>query len=85
MNKQPCDDFYIGDGFLMKSRQLCLPCTSLREKVIKDLHCGALAGHIGRDKTIEAVREMYYWPRLRKDVTNIVSRCYICQKVKGQT
>ena len=87
VNKQPYDDFYIGDGFLMKSVQLCLPCTSLREKVIRDLRGGGggLAGYLGKDKTIETVRERYYWPRLRRDVTNIVSRCYVCQKAKGQT
>ena len=34
VSKQPCDDFYIHNGFLMKSGQLCLPHTSLREKVI---------------------------------------------------
>ena len=60
MLKQPFDDFYIHNGFLMKSRQLFLPRTSLHEKVIRDLHCGDLASHLGRDKTIESVKVGYY-------------------------
>ena len=56
MLKQPYDDFYIHNGFLMKSRQLCLSHTSLCE-VIRDLHSGGLAGHLRRDKTIETVKD----------------------------
>ena len=69
----------------MKSGQLCILCISLHEKVIRDLYGGGLAGHLGRDETIKAVKERYYWPRLRRDVTNLVARCYICQKAKGKT
>ena len=35
--KQPYDDFYIHGGHFIKSGQLCLPHTSLREKVIRDM------------------------------------------------
>ena len=83
--KQSCDDFYMHDEFLIKSGQICLPRTSLREKVIRDLYGGGLVGHLGRDKTIEYVKDRYYWPKLRRDVTTIVLRCYVCQRAKDQT
>ena len=84
ITNQPCDDFHIQEGYLLKSNQLYIPRTSLREKVIKDLHRGGLAGYFGRDKTIAAVSERYYWPHTRRDVTKFVQRCYNCQTLKGQ-
>lgn len=85
MSQQSSGDFYVHDGFLMKGNQLCIPCTSLREKIIRDLHGGGLAGHLGRDMTVEAVMGRYYWPRVRRDVSIIVARCYICQTAKGHS
>ena len=85
MLKQPCDDFYIHDEFLLKSGQLCLPHTSLHEKVIRDLHGGGLASYLRRDKAIASIKDRYYLPKLRRNVTTIMSRCYVCQRAKGQT
>lgn len=52
---------------------LCIPNTSLRSQLIKDLHAGVLATHVGRDKTIAQVQVWFFWPKLLRDVCQFVS------------
>ncbi|XP_065871865.1 uncharacterized protein [Euphorbia lathyris] len=75
--------YQLVDGFLMRGSQLCLPNTSIWERVIRKLHGGVLGGHFGRDKTFETVNSRYYWPRVRRDVAYIMEQCEECQSSKG--
>jgi hypothetical protein len=61
---KPYDHFSLMDGYLFKGTKLCLPKTSIREFVIRELHSGGLAGHFGRDKTIALVEDRFFFARI---------------------
>ena len=40
------------------------------------------AGNLGRDKTLDRIRQNYYSPGMTQDVKSIVEDCETCAKVK---
>ncbi|XP_078443769.1 uncharacterized protein LOC144713142 [Wolffia australiana] len=73
---------YMSEGYLFCGKRLCVPRTSARDFLIWEAHAGGLNGHPGVNKTILALEYQFYWPSLKKDVGNIVSRCLTCSRAK---
>jgi hypothetical protein len=85
MRGQPLgDDFLVHDGYLFKNNQLCILRSSLRDKLIRELHSSDLSGHVGCDKTIPNLEDHYFWPQLKRDARKFVQWCPVCQTCKGQ-
>ncbi|GJS91978.1 RNA-directed DNA polymerase [Tanacetum coccineum] len=83
--KQHRGEFILLDGYLFKGNHLCIPKTSLRSQLIKEVHAKGLSAHLGRDKTIASVESRFNWPQLKRDVEAFVKRCVVCQEGKGKT
>ena len=58
-------EYTLLDGYLFKENKLCIPKTSLRDFLVWETHAGGLAGHFGRNKTILAIEDQFYWPGLK--------------------
>ena len=54
----------------------------MRAKVMSESHEPPYAGHQGIQPTTQAIELYFYWPHMRQDVEDYVSKCIICQKVK---
>ena len=50
-----------------------------------ELHSAGLGGHFGRDKTLEMVIARFFWPKMYRDVKQVVKRCRNCQLGKDST
>ena len=70
--------------FLFKENKLCIPNCSLRELLVLESHGGELMGHFGVAKTLDMLKEHFFWPHMRKHVEKICSNCVTCKKAKSR-
>ena len=76
----------LKDGLLYTkgpSPRLYVPASSLRSDLLHDAHDCAIAGHLGREKTMDRLRCHFYWPRMGTIVHEYVRSCDTCQRNKA--
>ena len=68
--------YYISNVDSEPALRLYIP-KHLKGAVIRQYH--DWNGHMGIDKTFEAIKQKYYWPNLYKELYEYISRCVTCQ------
>lgn len=56
----------------------------IRTKLLHDLHASAVGGHSRMRATYKRVKKLLYWPRLKKQVEQLVAKCPVCQLNKSK-
>jgi hypothetical protein len=66
------------------TKQIVIPdFEGLRADCIEAVHAPTFAGHFGVIRTLKKLKEVFYWPGMRKDVERYIKSCDSCQKVKA--
>ncbi|EGE08388.1 hypothetical protein TEQG_08800 [Trichophyton equinum CBS 127.97] len=72
-------------GIIRKDQKAYIPRSpALIGEILRINHDDPQGGHFGVKKTIEAIKSKYYWHGLLADVSNYVSTCDVCQRIKAR-
>src|SRR4051794_29019900 len=70
-------------GLLFYQDKVLVPGNEkLRIDILKLYHDSPLAGHPGRQRTLELVMRKYYWPGMRSFIYAYVDNCEYCQRAR---
>ncbi|CAN6707754.1 unnamed protein product [Malus baccata var. baccata] len=73
------------DGMLMQENRMYVPNNEeLKKEILDEAHCSAYAMHPGGTKMYHTIRSFYYWPGMKREIAEYVSRCIVCQQVKTE-
>ncbi|GJZ93185.1 putative reverse transcriptase domain-containing protein [Tanacetum coccineum] len=56
----------------------------VRTLIMDEAHKSKYSVHPGADKMYYDLRDRYWWPRMKKDIAEHVSKCLTCLKVKAE-
>ncbi|GJS85493.1 putative reverse transcriptase domain-containing protein [Tanacetum coccineum] len=65
--------------------RIWVPSTGgLRKVIMDEAHASRYSVHPGADKMYYDLRDVYWWPGMRRDIAEYVNRCLTCLKVKAE-
>jgi len=77
--------YSLSNGLIMfQGRLVVEEDKELKTKIPKSLHYSPLGGHLGIKATYHKVRQLFFWPKHKKDVVEFVLACEMCQRCKHE-
>ena len=65
--------------------QVCVPDDNdLRKAILEEAHSGSFAIHPGSTKMYQDLKMSFWWSGMKKDVSEFVTKCLVCQRVKAE-
>ena len=75
--------YELKDGILYYKKRIWVGTDQqLHNRILHSLHSSPARGHSGIHATYQRVRSLFAWTGLKKEVTQFVTHCDICQRAK---
>ncbi|GJX15249.1 putative reverse transcriptase domain-containing protein [Tanacetum coccineum] len=73
------------DGGIYFFDRIWIPSVGgVRKLIMNEAHTYRYSIHPGADKMYYDLRDLYWWPGMKRDVAEYVSRCLTCSKIKAK-
>ncbi|GKE63592.1 putative reverse transcriptase domain-containing protein [Tanacetum coccineum] len=73
------------DGTLCLNNQSWIPCFGdLRALIMHESHNSKYSIHPGSDKMYQDLKKLYWWPNIKAEIANYVSKFLMCAKFKAE-
>jgi hypothetical protein len=71
------------NGLLRFKNRLYIPdSVELKLTILDEVHKNPYSGHPGYQKMVTTLRKLFYWPNMKGETTEYLSKCLDCQQVK---
>ena len=78
--------YHIDSGGILRFEgRIWIPTDpDLREEILQEAHNTRYSVHPGSTKMYRDLKQHYWWPNMKREVAECVSRCLTCQRVKAE-
>ncbi|GAU39806.1 hypothetical protein TSUD_219810 [Trifolium subterraneum] len=71
------------DGVIQFGSRICVPNDAeLKRLILEEAHKSGFSIHPGSTKMYHDLKKNYWWPNMKTEIAEFVSRCIVCQQVK---